>query len=61
MQDEANKRDIEIRESDYNNIIRLLSNKFKELRFVYKAQNKVLLFPSALKIEELLSEYHSLK
>ena len=37
MQDEANKRGIEIPQSDYNvNLIRKLSNKFKELRLVHQ-------------------------
>ena len=61
MQGEANKRGIEIPQSNYNNLIRKLSNKFKELRFVHQEQNKLLVFPAALKIEKLLSEYHSLK
>ena len=61
MQGEANKRGIEIPQSNYNNLIRKLSNKFKELRFVDQEQNKLLVFPAALKIEKLVSEYHSLK
>ena len=61
MQDKANKQAIEIPQSDYNNLIRKLSNKFKELRFVHQEHNKDLVFPAALKIEDLVSEYYSLK
>ena len=61
MQDEANKGGIEIPQSDYNNLTRKSSNKFKELQFVHQEHNKVLVFPTALKTEELVSEYHSLK
>ena len=61
MQDKTKKRGTEIPQSDYNNLIRKLSNKFKELRFVHQEHNNVLVFPVALKIEELVSEYHSLK
>ena len=52
MQDKANKQGIEIPQSDYNNLIRKLSNKFKELRFVHQEHNKVLVFPAAFKIED---------
>ena len=61
MQDKANKQGIEIPQSDYNNLIRKLSNKFKELRFVHQEHNKDLVFPAALRIEDLVSEYYSLK
>ena len=44
MQDEANKRGIEILQSDYNNLLRKLSNKFEELRFVHQEHNKVWYF-----------------
>ena len=49
-QDEANKRGIEVPQSDYNNLIRKLSNKLKELGLVHQEHNKVLVFPAALKI-----------
>ena len=61
MQDEANKRGIEIPQSDNNNLIRKLSTKFEELRFVHQEHNKVLVFSAALKKEALVYEYHSLK
>ena len=61
MQDKANKQGTEIPQSDYNNLIRKLSNKFKELRLVHQEHNKVLVFPAALKIVDLVSEYYSLK
>ena len=64
MQEEASKRVIQIPQSDYNNLIRKLSNKSKELRFVNQEHNKVLVFPAALKTvktEELVSEYYSVK
>ena len=61
MQDKANQQGIEIPQSDYNNLIRKLSNKFKELRFVHQEHNKALVFAAALKIEDLVAEYYSLK
>ena len=59
MQDKANKQGIEIPQSDYNNLIRKLSNKFKELRLFHQEHNKLLVFPAALTIEDLVSEYYT--
>ena len=61
MQEESKKQGIEIPLSDYNNLIRKLSNKFEELRFIHQEHNKVLVFPATLKVEDLVSEYYNLK
>ena len=62
MQEESKIQGIEIPLSDYNNLlIRKLSNKFEELRFIHQKHNKVLVFPATLKVEDLVSEYYNLK
>ena len=61
MQEESKIQGIEIPLSDYNNLIRKLSNKFEELRFIHQEPNKVLVFPATLKAEDLVSEYYNLK
>ena len=61
MQEESKIQGLEIPLSDYNNLIRKLSNKFEELRFIHQEHNKVLVFPATLKVEDLVSEYYNLK
>ena len=61
MQEESKIQGVEIPLSDYNNLIRKLSNKFEELRFIHQEHNKVLVFPATLKVEDLVSEYYNLK
>ena len=46
---------IEILQSDYKNLIRKISNRFKEVQFAQKCPNSVLVYPSTIKIEELVS------
>ena len=55
MSDEAQKMGIEIPQSDYKNLIRKISNRFEELQFVQKSPNNVLVYPSTIKIEDLVS------
>ena len=55
MSDEAQKMGIEIPPSDYKNLIRKISNRFEELQFVQKSPNNVLVYPSTIKIEDLVS------
>ena len=55
MSDEAQKMGIEILQSDYKNLIQKISNKFEELKFVQKSPNNVLVYPSTIKIEDLVS------
>ena len=52
---------IEILQSDYKNLIRKISNRFEELKFVQKSSNNVLVYLSAIKIEYLVSENHNLQ
>ena len=52
---------IEILQSDYKNLIRKISNRFEELKFVQKSPNNVLVHPSTIKIEDLVSENHDLQ
>ena len=41
-------------QSQYKNLLRMVSNKFKELVFFNYQQNNVLVYPSTLKIESLV-------
>ena len=52
---------IEILQSDYKNLIRKISNRFEESKFVQKSPNNVLVYPSPIKIEDLVSENHDLR
>ena len=52
---------IEILQSDYKNLIRKISNRFEELEFVQKSPNNVLVYPSTIKIEDLVSENNDLQ
>ena len=61
MSDEAQKMGIEILQSDYKNLIRKISNRFEELKFVQKSPNNVLVYPSTIKIKDLVSENHDLQ
>ena len=59
--DEAQKMGIEILQSDYKSLIRKISNRFEELKFVHKSPNNVLVYSSTIKIEDLVSENHDLQ
>ena len=61
MSDKAQKMGIEILQSDYKNLIRKISNRFEELKIVHKSPNNVLVYPSTIKIEDLVSENHDLQ
>ena len=61
MQEESKIQGTEIPLSDYNNLIRKLSNKFEELRFIHQEHNNILVFPATLKVEDFVSEYYNLK
>ena len=47
---------IEILQSDYKNLKRKISNRLEELKFVQMSPNNVLVYPSTIKIEDLVSE-----
>ena len=61
MSDEAQEMGIEILQSDYKNLNQKISKRFEELKFVQKSPNKVLVYPSTIKIEDLVSESHDLQ
>ena len=52
---------IEILQSDYKNLKWKISNRLEELKFVQKSPNNVLVYPSTIKIEDLVSENHDLQ
>ena len=52
---------IEIPQSDYKSLIQKISNRFEELQFVQTSPNNVLVYPSTIKIEDLVSENHDLQ
>ena len=61
MSDKANKLGISVSQSQYKNLLRSVSNKFQELEFMNYQQNKVLVYPCTLKIENLIVENFELK
>ena len=61
MPDEAQKMGIEIPQSDYKNLTRKISNRFEELQFVQKSPDSVLVYPSTIKTEDLVSENYDLQ
>lgn len=54
LADEAERLGVEVTQSQYKNLLRMVSNKFKELVFFNYQQNNVLVYPSILKIESLV-------
>ena len=51
LSDEADRLGVEITQSHYKNLLRLVSNKFKQLVFLNYQHNNVLVYPSSLKLE----------
>ena len=58
---EAERLGVEVTQSQYKNLLRMVSNKFKELVFFNYQQNNVLVYPSTLKIESLVIDNFELK
>ena len=54
LADEAERLRVAVTHSRYKNLLRMISSKFKELEFINYRQNKVLMYPSNLKIESLM-------
>ena len=61
LTDEAERLGVEVTQSQYKNLLRMVSNKFKELVFFNYQQNNVLVYPSTLKIESLVIDNFELK
>jgi hypothetical protein len=61
LSDEADKLDVVVTQSQYKNLLRLLSNKFEQLVFRNYQQNNVLMYPSTLKLETVVVENFELK
>ena len=51
LADEAERLGVTVTQSQYKNLLRMISSKFKELEFINIQQNKVLVYPSNLKIK----------
>ena len=54
LADEAERLEVAVTQSQYKNLLRMISSKFKELEFINYQQNKVLVYPCNLKIESLM-------
>ena len=61
MADEAEKLGICIQQSQYKHLLRLVANKFPDLEFINHQQNKVLVYPSTLKMEKLVVDNYELQ
>lgn len=61
LADEAKNLGVAVTQSQYKNLLRVVSNKFEELTFINYQQNKVLVFPNTLKIENLVIDNFELK
>ena len=61
LADEAERLGVAVTQSQYKNLLRVVSNKFKELEFINYKQNKVLVYPSNLKIESLVIDNFELQ
>ena len=57
----AERVGVAVTQSQYKNLLRMVSNTFKELEFINYQQNKVLVYPSNLKIESLMIEKFELQ
>ena len=56
----AKELGIELPPSYQNNLLRKVSSSFKELKFVHKAQNCVLVYPCTLEMDDLVVKFHKL-
>ena len=54
LADEVERLGVAVTQSQYKNLLRMASNKFKDLEFINYQQNKLLVYPSNLKIESLM-------
>ncbi|CAB3994854.1 Hypothetical predicted protein [Paramuricea clavata] len=61
LSDEADKLGVVVTQSQYKNLLRLISNKLEQLVFLNYQQNKVLMYPSTLKLETVVVENFELK
>ena len=61
LADEAERLGVAVTQSQYKNLLRMISSKFKELEFINYQQNKVLVYPSNMKIESLMIDIDNFK
>ena len=61
LADEAERLGVAVTQSQYKNLLRMVSSKFKELEFINYQQNKVLVYPSNLKMESLMIDNFELQ
>ena len=61
LADEAERLGVAVAQSQFKNLLRVVSNKVKELEFINYQQNKVLVYPSNLKIESLVIDNFKLQ
>ncbi|CAB4007602.1 Hypothetical predicted protein [Paramuricea clavata] len=61
LSDEEDKLGVVVTQSQYKNLLRLISNKFEQLVFLNYQQNKVLMYLSTLKLETVVVENFELK
>ena len=61
LADEAERLGVAVAHSQFKNLLRVVSNKVKELEFINYQQNKVLVYPSNLKIESLVIDNFELQ
>ena len=57
----AERLGVKVTESQYKNLLRMVSDKFKELVIFNFRQNNVLVYPSTSKIESLVIDNFELK
>ena len=60
MVDEASKLNVTVPESHYKNLIRKISATFKNLTFLHYQHNKVLVYPSSLKMEDIVIQNYDM-
>ena len=61
LSEEVDTLGVKIMQSDYKNLLRLVSKKFGQLMFLNYQHNNVLVYPSTLKLEAVVVENFELK
>jgi hypothetical protein len=62
MSAEAEKIGVKVMPSQFKNLVRKLSNRFnEELKFAYPSNNKVLVYPSTLSMDDVICSNYQLK
>ena len=61
LADAAERLGVAVTQSQYKNLLRMVSDKFKELEFINYQRNKVMVYPSNLEIESLMIDNFELQ